>query len=586
MVRPETLDRAIAARFDRGGDDIAVIDGDGETTYRHLFERALGIADVLRRRGVRPGMRVGVCSGPSSSLVAAIVGIWAAGAAYVALDPTLPKARLDEIREDARIDAVVAGGTHATRLVRDAIVIDDVAPAAGQAYYSSASLDDVAYVVYTSGSTGRPKGIEIEHAGMANAIREAVARCSFRPEDRALYRTSIGFDLSIYDLFCPLLAGATIVICPPGQTGNPRALIDLIVSHRISTLLVSPGLLGALLDEPAFARTTSLRAVTSGGEALSSGVCRRFFDRSGAELYNLYGPSEASMLVTLHRCVTDDLVAADTAPIGRALPNTHVSVRDPSLALAAPGSVGEIVIGGIQLARGYIDRPQETADRFVPDPADPSRRIYRTGDLASVRHDGALVFLGRNDKQLKIRGQRVEPEEVAAAIERLPTVRSAAVIGETRHAGTPDASAMLIAFAVLTAGSVTSGEALRLALRDRLPDAMVPAEIVVIDAFPETPTGKVDEAALVRLHGARRRRTRLPARSDASPERAIVHEQVRALFEVALEVGEVGDYDDFFELGGDSLLALKVMLEIDATIGPIPPADFFRPRPWRVWAHC
>lgn len=526
------------------------------------------------------GDRIAVCADPSAELVAAILAIWTLGAAYVPLDPTLPPRRCQQIAEQAGISLLLANRAYVDGrcTAPEVLALEDVSPASGRRFWSDARGDDVSYIVFTSGSTGTPKGIELRHAGLTNAIVSSCEVAGFEAIDRALYRTSIAFDVSLYDMFCPLTVGATIVIAPSEARRDPLALIELIIDNEITALVVTPSLLALLLNERSFAECSTLRLVTCGGEALSLGLCRRFFDRSRASLYNLYGPSEATILVTLHHCTPRDLdLVESTAPLGIQLPNVHVSVRDADLQPVRPGEKGEIVIGGVQLAAGYLNLPGETALRFVHDPLRPGQDVYRSGDVARLLDDGNFVFLGRNDRQIKVRGTRVEPSEVAAAIERLEGVRSAVVIGQRREARRSDVdSDVLVAYvALLDSASLTSQQLLR-ELRAELPSAMIPSEVVFVEAFPHTVTGKVDERALA-AGDYRPSRAVKATKGAYSPLRGITYEQLRIIWEEVLGLNDIGYDDDFVDLGGDSILAVRLMLKVEETFGRrVRLADFFQ----------
>ena len=580
VQRPrQTLDRLIAEQAEKSPDAIAVIDGGLETSYRALVERAAQLRSVLRKRGVGRGTRVGVCADASVELFVAMLAIWAIGATYVALDPTLPKARIAHIAGDAAVALIlVTGATLEAVDPSVALVIDRDEPVAHEPFASDARLDDVAYIVYTSGSTGVPKGVAVRHDGLTNAILATVKMCSLDARDRQLCRASTAFDASLLEILAPLAVGAAVVIAPRIAWGDPRAFIALMVEHAITSIVLGASFLAVLLDERTFSTCTSLRVVICGGEALSIGLCRRFFAQSTAALYNGYGPSEATILVTLHRCRPADAASGEeTAPLGRALANTQVSVRDTDLIPVLPGTIGEIVIGGVQLANGYLNRPDETATRFVADPLRPNERLYRTGDLARLGDDGSIVFIGRNDRQVKIRGQRVEPGEIAAAIERLDGVRKAAVLARRRNANGTDESLVLVAYVALRTGASLEPAALRRTLREQLPPAMVPAEIILVDTFPLTLTGKIDEAALSRSDDVSARHVPRPAAApDASTLRHILHEQLRAIWEELLDLDGIRDDDDFYDLGGDSMLAVTLMMRLEETFGHHPSfADFF-----------
>ena len=543
----------------------AVIDGLETASYRLLLDSAASISMLLRLRGARNGTRIGVAANPSANLFATILAIWSLGAVYVPLDPSQPAARFAFIIEDAGVELIAVQRAFAGDLTFPHLIVDERLPKNDRALAMEARLADTACIVYTSGSTGTPKGVEIVHAGLANAMLASNEICGFNATDRQLYRTSIGFDVSLYEMFGPLVVGAAVIVAPRETWADPRATIALIERHAVTAISLSTSFLALVIEEDTFAACTSLRIVTSGTETMSAGLCVRFFAVSRAALYNGYGPSEATIVVTVHRCSPlDAMTGEESAPLGRALPNTHVSVRDENLRLVGPGASGEIVIGGVQLARGYVNRPDETAARFVDDPLQPGRRIYRSGDIARVLADGSIVFLGRNDRQVKIRGHRVEPAEVAAAIERIDGVRTAVVLARPRNG---DGQLILAAFIAPRAGAKLHVAALRRELRGLVPDAMVPAEMLLLDAFPLTISGKIDEAALaLRETHAIARDSVLPLR-PADVLRGILHEQLRVIWEDLFRIDGVSDYESFYDLGGDSLLALRLTLRLEETFG-------------------
>jgi amino acid adenylation domain-containing protein len=576
---PATLDRIVFARAALSPDAPAVIENGVTTSYSELIQRAARLSISLRDRGVARGGRVGVCADVSRDLFASILAIWAVGATYVPLDPQLPRMRIEHISSDSTISIVLVDRAYLELFGDSAtIVFDEVVREPRSHLESIAEAEDVAYIIYTSGSTGMPKGVAVQHGGLRNAILASSESRAFTEQDRELFRSSIAFDVSLEELFCPLVAGGTVVVAPRSVWGEPRAFLSLIIANGITSIFVNPSFLAILLEEAIFSDCSSLRVVNCGGEALSAGLCARFFALSSAALFNSYGPSETTIVVTLHRSSPADLkTGEETVPIGKPLANCHVSVRDSELEIVATGEVGEIVIGGAQLANGYINRDAETNGRFVTDPTRPHRRLYRTGDLARVRHDGTIVFLGRNDRQVKIRGVRVEPAEVAAAIERLAGVRTAVVVPRRRVEASRDDSPILVAYVTLLVGAALDATAMRRELRNQLPLSMVPAEIFQVRDFPLTITGKIDEEGLVRREEESiRRDRRAPSFSEVSPFRAILHEQIRAIWEEILDVDGILDDDDFFDIGGDSLAAVRLVMRIEETFGRrVPVLDFF-----------
>jgi amino acid adenylation domain-containing protein len=560
-----TLDRIVAQQAFAAPDAIAVTVMDRETTYGELIDLAASAACTLREHGVGADARVGVTADMSERCVAAILAIWALGATYVPIDPALPHRRMQTIVEDAAVTLTLVDRAYVDLACSDERIVLETIDFIAADFVSEARSDTTAFIIYTSGSTGTPKGVPVRHDSSRNAIIAAGARCGFGRNDRMLNRTAIAFDLSVYDVFTTLVAGATLVVAPRAAAADPNALIDLIVAHGVTHLLAGPALLELLVESPSFERCTTLRGVTSGGEALSFALCRRFFARSDAALYNLYGPSESAMLVTLHRCTPSDYATGEfTAPLGRPLENVHVSIRDVALAPVPAGIIGEIVIGGVQLSDGYLDRPDETRRRFVADPFRPDERLYVTGDLARSDGHGTITFLRRNDRQVKIRGMRVEPGEVVAVAESITGVGTAIVVARQRSAHDP--TLILAAYVSLADDSNLDARSIRAELTAALPVHMVPAEIAIVAAFPLTVTGKIDRA---RLQSGDFQAT---AASDHAhrPITGFATKRMRDIYAIwadLLKNLDIGPHEDFFAIGGDSLLAVRLLARLEAEFG-------------------
>ncbi|AXB43267.1 amino acid adenylation domain-containing protein [Amycolatopsis albispora] len=549
----------------------ALVSGDRTMTYRELNHRANRLATVLRRHGAGPGELVGVCLERSPEMIVAVFGVLKSGAAYLPLDPDYPPDRLAYMIEDS-----------GTRLVCTQDWMREWLPDRGPLLLAMDDLDagepepdpprratarDLAYVIYTSGSTGRPKGVEVEHAGVVNRMCWDQRVFGLGPGDTVLQQTSLSFDISVWEIFAPLLTGGRLLLAKPGGQRDPAYLMRLIADERVTALGLTPSLLDVLLDlEPGLGDCPDLRYVFSGGEELTSPLCARFFEHTKAELDNFYGPSEATVDVTWWRVTPEDVERG--IPIGRPLSNVRVHVLDEDGLPVPAGLAGELHVAGAGVARGYRGRPVLTAERFVPDPfGSPGERLYRTGDLVRHRPDGALEFLGRLDEQVKIRGFRVEPGEVEEALRSHRQVRQAAVCAVDRP-GTP---ARLEAFVVGEDGSEPDGDRLRAWLGDRLPSHLVPAGVHPIPALPRAPSGKVDRAALLAGHLA-------PAptgHGDLPPE----HRPLGELVAGVLGVPEVGPDDDFFRLGGSSLQAARLVHRVGRELGVDLPLGAFLRRP-------
>ena len=564
------LHELLEARAVRTPDAPAVV-GDRRTlSYGELQERANQLARRLQRLGVERDSLVAVSLERSPDLVVSLLGILKAGGAYVPLDPELPTERLAFMLEDSA----------ATVLVTEAALLDCLPPFSGstvcidrdaaeiaqespEPVKAGVRPDDLAYCIYTSGSTGRPKGVLNTHRGIVNRLFAMQETYRLDSSDRLLQKTQISFDVSVREIFWPLLFGATIVVAAPGQHGNPRYLEETIERKRVTTLHFVPSMLGVFLDEVDPRRCRSLRCVLLGGEALPIDLARRFCERFDCDLHNMYGPTEAAVSVTAWRC--DPAYDRPIAPIGRPIANTQVYVLDPHFEPVSVGVWGELHIGGVQLARGYHARPELTEDRFVANPF-TAGLLYRTGDLGRWTPDGVLEFGGRLDDQVKVRGFRVELGEIEVVLREHEAVVESVVIA----VDSPGGSSELAAYVVFgDAVEVTSPATLEAFLRDRLPDYMIPASLTPLPKLPRLPNGKLDRNALPspdRLSGAEYVEPQTPT-----------EERLAAVWQELLEVERVGRDDNFFALGGHSLLAARlvgrVARELDADV---PLCSFLR----------
>jgi amino acid adenylation domain-containing protein len=541
----------------------AVTDGQRSWTYHELDHRANRVARHLRALGVERGDCVGICAERSLVMVAGLLGILKAGGAYLPLDPTYPAARLAWMVEEARCPVLAgqekllgrlpASGARTLCLDR---ADDPVWRQSGDRLATELDENDLAYVIYTSGSTGRPKGVMVPHRGVVNRLLWMQEAFGLTHRDRVLQKTPFGFDVSVWEFFWPLMTGAMLVMARPGGQHDPAYLIAAIREHGISTVHFVPSMLQLFLDHPDVAGCRSLARVIASGEALPESLGRRFHQRLGAELHNLYGPTEASIDVTAWRCARGgDQPAAASVPIGHPIANTQIYLLDRRGHPVPVGIAGELYIGGANLARGYLQRPELTAERFLPHPCGRmgGERLYATGDLARHLPDGAIEFLGRLDHQVKVRGVRVELSEIEAVITRYPGVREAVVVAREDRPG----ERRLAAYLVTGAAEAPSLPELRAFLAAELPDAMLPAAVVRLAAMPLGPNGKIDRQALP-----------APAPAPASAERGAVSRRtplealLASIFAEVLELEDVGLEDGFFELGGDSLRAMRVAISI------------------------
>ncbi|MEV5412748.1 amino acid adenylation domain-containing protein [Thermopolyspora sp. NPDC052614] len=541
--------------------DAVAVRFEGESLgYVELDRRAARLARRLRRMGAGPGTLVGVAVPRSAELVVSLLAVLKAGAAYVPLDTDLPQARLAYMIQDAAVQALLTRRDVLKRLpptAAEPLCVDDLNLDADLDVDPDVVVDgeDLAYMIYTSGSTGRPKGVMNVHAAIRNRLLWMQDQYHLTPADRVLQKTPVSFDVSVWEFFWPLMTGATLVVAKPGGHRDPRYLIDLIRREQITTLHFVPSMLQVFLREPGVEECTSLRRVICSGEALSRELQERLFARSTAELHNLYGPTEAAVDVTYWPCRRDG--DPRPVPIGFPIANTQIYVLDERLRPVPKGVAGELHIGGRNLARGYLNRPDLTADRFVPNPFGAGDRLYRTGDLARVREDGAIEYLGRLDHQVKLRGFRIEPGEIESVLTSHPRVSEAIVVAREPRPG----DVRLVAY--LTGdGEPPDVADLRDHLRERLPEYMVPAAFVVLPELPLTANGKADRAALPEPDLSRpETRTAFVAPRD-DLERVIAD-----IWRDVLGVDRVGVHDNFFDLGGHSLLMPELKARLTETAG-------------------
>ncbi len=559
--KEELVPALLAARAVRHPDALALtLDGEW-MSYGELAVRSGRIAGHLRSFGVAPESRVGIAVERSFAMVAALLAIWEAGGAYLPIDPALPAERQAFLLADAGVSVFLTGAERAADLPAFsgcqvnvlAFWESDPPVAQGPADRPVLLPDHPAYVLYTSGSTGRPKGVVVTHGALGGRLRFARDR-ELREGDRLVHKTTISFDASILEVFGPLTVGGTTVLARPGGERDPGYLVGLLRDGEIPLATFTVAMLAALVRDHSLVDCGNLRTVLSGGEAMPVDLPERFYAQSRADLYNRYGPTEATISVTSWRCRPGDYGRAQ--PIGRPIARTRIYLLDRDLQPVPLGVTGELTIAGPCLARGYLDRPGLTAEKFIPHPGaghedGPGARLYRSGDLARFRADGAIEFVGRIDGQVKIRGFRVELGEVEAALKAHATVAAAAVI-DRADPGT--GSRRLLAYLVLAPGARLGAAEIKGFLEERLPGYMVPAAFTVLPALPLSPTGKLDRNALPD-----------PAafvsemREAREAPRGPVEELLAGIWAELLGIPPPGREDSFFDLGGHSLLATQVV---------------------------
>jgi amino acid adenylation domain-containing protein len=538
----------------------AVIFGDTQVTYRELHDRAGRLARRLRSAGIGPDALVGVLMERSLDMIVALLAVLRAGGAYVPLDPETPRERLRALARGARLPIVLTQRTLAIAPLDEVprwwpLDQDDpIEEEADQEVTQAAAVlpGNLAYVIFTSGSTGEPKGVMCTHEGICNRLLWMQSVYALGPDDRVLQKTPFTFDVSVWELFWPLLTGATLVMAPPGAHRDPHAIARLIESARVTTIHFVPSMLESFLRDAPPAACASLRRVICSGEALSFELQQAYASRLSAGLYNLYGPTEVSVDATWWTCDPGD--TSGRVPIGRPIANTQAHVLDAAHHPAPPGLAGEIHLGGIGVARGYLRQPRMTAARFVPDPFStvPGSRMFATGDRARWLPNGAIEHLGRDDDQVKVRGARVELGEVEAALARHPGVREVAVAARPHRD-----ELRLVAYAVRRDESQPTASDLRRWAKSRLPDYMVPARIVFLDRLPVSAHGKLDRRALAEPDDERS-----TVETAFVAPRTPLEAQVAAIWIEVLSIAEVGVEDSFFDLGGHSLSLMQVAARI------------------------
>jgi amino acid adenylation domain-containing protein len=566
----------IAAQSAHAPRAMAVVCGERAMTYAQLEQRAERLARRLRQLGVGPESAVAVALDRSPAMVVGLLGIWKAGGAYVPLDPAYPAERLAMMLDDcgARVLLVPAGGGDprfalwpgkALALNADGDLpggegeSEDATAAGGTA--AAVQPENLAYVLYTSGSTGRPKGVQVPHSALANFLWSMRRQPGLGPDDVLAAVTSLSFDIAGLELWLPLLCGARVVLATREEAADGGLLRSLLERHAATVLQATPAT-WRLLVAAGWEGGGALRPLC-GGEALPPSLAAALSRRAGT-VWNLYGPTETTVWSTVAA------VSGEDVSIGRPIANTRAYVVDALGEPVPAGVAGELLIGGRGVARGYLGRPELTAERFVPDPfaaagGEPGTRLYRTGDLARYRADGRLDCLGRVDAQVKVRGFRIEPGEIEAALLQHPGVREAVVAAREEAAGS-----RLIAYLVPRQLPAPGAGELRSLLRRRLPDYMVPAVFVVLESLPLTPNGKVDRRA---LPAPREQRPEL-ARAFAAPVTP-AERTLAAVWARVLRLDRVGVADNFFDLGGDSILSLQIVAEAGQAGLRITPRQVF-----------
>ncbi len=562
-----TLHGLIAAQAARTPEAVAMTFRGREVTYAQLEQRVDDLAIRLAGTGVGTGNLVGVLMERSDDLIVALCAVLKAGGAFVPLDHEYPIRRLQLLIEETDMAAIVTQQS-LLESVPDTTVpvvaIDSDEPSPAQRPIEGAGPDDPAYVLYTSGSTGIPKGVVITHRAICNKLFGMTDALGIDETDRILHKTPFTFDVSVWEVFVPLTVGARLVVAEPGGHRDAGYLVRTMAEEGVTTVEFVSSMLPFVLEEDGIERCGDLRRVVAGGEALSPDVVDLFRKRLGVDLFNHYGPTEAAVGVTLWRCPEDGPVRV--VPIGVPMANCEVRILDARLQPVPIGVPGELHIGGVQLARGYLHHPELTAERFVANPFDTGARLYKTGDRARWLPDGNIEFLGRSDHQVKVRGYRIELSEIEATLRQHSLVKESVVVVH------PDAMDEMQLTAYVTPEDLDESS-LRSFLRDRLPRHMVPSTYVFLTEMPRTSSGKIDRMALPAPSG-----TSGDAAGFVAP-RTPLEGQIAMVWAEVLGIPQVGVDDDFFDLGGHSLNAMRANARLRELIGLELSLGFFFEHP-------
>ncbi|WP_235548544.1 non-ribosomal peptide synthetase, partial [Noviherbaspirillum sp. Root189] len=563
-------------------DAVALKEGETTLSYAELNAKANRLARHLRNQGVGPDTRVAICLTRGLDMMVGLLAVWKAGGAYVPLDPAYPRERLAFMLADSSPAAILTHariGEQALEVLHGgaAVVIDLDADSEYWATHATENLlrsetgiepDHLAYVIYTSGSTGQPKGVMVAHRGVCNLAQAQVAEFEIEADSRVLQFASFSFDACVSEVATTLVRGATLVLPASDTVLAGETLVEVLERERITHVTLPPVVLAGLPDE---ARLETLRTLVMAGEASNAALVRRY--GRGRRLINAYGPTESTVCATMQVCAvsegTDNGVGKRAPAIGRPIANTRIYLLDAHGQPVPQGVSGEIHIGGVQVARGYLNRDALTAERFLPDPFvnEPDARMYKTGDLGRHLADGSIEFLGRNDQQVKLRGFRIEPGEIEAKLLENSGIRDSVVIAREDRPG----DVRLVAYYTWQEKQGADAEALRLSLSSALPEYMVPAAFVQLDALPLTPNGKLDRRALPAPDG-----DAYASKAYEAPQ-GDVETALASIWAEVLGIEQVGRHDNFFDLGGHSLLSTKLLVRVEQAFGvKLSFADFFK----------
>ncbi|NEQ64891.1 MAG: amino acid adenylation domain-containing protein [Symploca sp. SIO2D2] len=561
-------------QVERTPDAVAVVFENQRLTYQQLNQRTNQLAHHLQSVGVGLEVLVGICVERSLEMVVGLLGLLKAGAAYVPLDPNYPAERLSYMLADSGVEVLLTQSSLLESLPEQeqqarVVCLDSdwgtIEQQSQENLEVGVNSDNLAYVIYTSGSTGKPKGAMNTHQGFRNRLLWMQEAYQLTSSDRVMQKTPFSFDVSVWEFFWPLLTGARIVVAKPEGHKDSTYLVNLISSQQITTTHFVPSMLQVFLLEPNLENCSCLKRVFCSGEALPVELTQRFFSKFSCELHNLYGPTEAAIDVTFWQCQPQENL--QIVPIGRPISNTQIYILDQHLQVAPIGVPGELYIGGDGLARGYLNRPELTGEKFIPNPfsSAPSERLYKTGDLARYLRDGNIEFLGRINNQVKLRGFRIELGEIESVLNTHPQISQALVIAREELPG----HKRLVAYVVTSDESLITNQ-LRKFLKQKLPEYMVPSAFVTLDTLPLTPNGKLDRKALPAPDGE------ITREQEYVAPRTEIEQTLTNIWQELLLKDKVSIHDNFFEIGGDSILSIQVVSRAKNSGIQITPQQIFQ----------
>ncbi len=568
----DCVHKLISVQAKKSPDSIAVTYGNESISYEELDRRSNRLARFLIKKGVAGNSLTGLCIERSIEMVVGILGILKAGSAYVPIDPSYPAGRVEFMIKDSGAEYIITQKDLVDDLPEcDCIYLEidgnnEILNESPEDIESNSGRDDTAYVIYTSGSTGLPKGVMISHRSLANHMLWMIREFKTDESDSVLQKTPFSFDASVWEFYLPLMTGGRLVMAKPDGHMDTAYLVSIILKEKVTILQLVPSLLRMLLGEKGIEECTSLKKVFSGGEALTKELKDKLFDKLNVDFYNLYGPTEATIDATFYKC--EKISSENYVSIGKPVYNTRIYILDKYLNPVPKGIPGEIHIGGVDVAKGYLNNPELTDSKFLPDIFSkiPGAKLYKTGDAAKFEPDGNIVFLGRVDNQVKLRGFRIEPGEIESKLDQYPSVRESAVIVREDKPGIQ----RLAAYIVCRENKIIDSADLKNFLRESLPEYMIPPVFVFLEELPLTPNGKLDRLSLPVPEFSR-----TESESYIAP-RLPVEEILAGIWEKVLGKEKIGVHDNFFELGGDSIISIQILSLANQAGIKITPKQIFQ----------